>query len=155
MLEGVRILIDRMESSPEDFVVDPHSMHLQTTPKFHFVARALEEALYGEANPTAFIHLTAEERTALLIAYRKMMRQAFTAQVIARTFEDKAEEEAPKLLVGTPGRLASAIAKAPGAPVAYYGSNGASITDRTLINRQIEEQIREHVRQEVQINPWK
>ena len=138
MLEGVRILIDRMESSPEDFVVDPHSMHLQTTPKFHFVARALEEALYGEANPTAFIHLTAEERTALLIAYRKMMRQAFTAQVIARTFEDKVEEEAPQLV---PMRgYGKAVAKAPGAPIAYYGS-------------QIEEKIREHVRQEVA--PWK
>ena len=136
MLEGVRILIDRMESSPEDFVVDPHSMHLQTTPKFHFVARALEEALYGEANPTAFIHLTAEERTALLIAYRKMMRQAFTAQVIARTFEDKVAEEAPQLV---PMRgYGKAIAKAPGAPVSYFGSE--KVESKTAY---------------AQINPWK
>jgi hypothetical protein len=128
MLEGVRILIDRMESSPEDFVVDPHSMHLQTTPKFHFVARALEEALYGEANPTAFIHLTAEERTALLIAYRKMMRQAFTAQVIARTFAEKDENDTQDKVYSVPMRgYGKAVAKHPGMPVAYEATANAQI----------------------------
>ena len=139
MLEGVRILIDRMESSPEEFVVDPHSMHLQTTPKFHFVARALEEALYGEANPTAFIHLTAEERTALLIAYRKMMRQAFTAQVIARTFAEKDENDTRDKVYSVPmGSYGKAVAKHPGAPVAYFGAE--AVESKTTY---------------AQINPWK
>lgn len=138
MLEGVRILIDRMESSPEDFVYDTNNVHVQRTPKFYYITDQLNQILEGGTKYNMFSHLTSEEKTALIVAFRKMMRQAFTAQVIARTFEDKAEEEAPKLLVGTPGRLVSAIAKAPGGPVAFYGAEAVETKSAYA-----------------QINPWK
>jgi hypothetical protein len=138
MLEGVRILIDRMESSPEDFVYDTNNVHVQRTPKFYYITDQINQILEGGTKYNMFSHLTSEEKTALIVAFRKMMRQAFTAQVIARTFEDKAEEEAPKLLVGTPGRLASAIVKAPGGPVAFYGAE--AVESKTAY---------------AQINPWK
>lgn len=136
MLEGVRILIDRMESSPEDFVYDTNHLHVQKTPKFYYITDAINQILDGDPKYNIFSHLTSEEKTALIVAFRKMMRQAFTAQVIARTFEDKVEEEAPQLV---PMRgYGKAIAKAPGAPVAYFGSE--KVESKTAY---------------AQINPWK
>lgn len=136
MLEGVRILIDRMESSPEDFVYDTTTVHVQRTPRFYYITEAINQILDGDPKYNIFSHLTSEEKSALIIAFRKMMRQAFTAQVIARTFEDKVAEEAPQLL---PMRgYGKAVAKAPGAPVSYFGSE--KVESKTAY---------------AQINPWK
>lgn len=151
MLEGVRILIDRMETCPEEFVYDIRTKaHVQKTPKFFYITEAINAMLEGGVKYNMFSHLTAEEKTALIVAFRKMMRQAFTAQVIAQAFEDKAEEEAQVAM--------NTIAKAPRAPVSYLGSHGTSITDETLINRHLEEKIREHARTEakrVEVPLWK
>jgi hypothetical protein len=138
MLEGVRILIDRMESSPEDFVYDTNHLHVQRTPKFYYITEAINQILEGGTKYNMFSHLTSEEKTALIVAFRKMMRQAFTAQVIARTFEDKVEE-APQLMVTAPmGIYGKAVAKHPGAPVAYFGAE--AVETKTAY---------------AQINPWK
>ena len=141
MLEGVRILIDRMESHPEEFVYDTTTQHLHT-PKFYHITDQINRILQGNTEYNLFSHLTAEEKTALLVAFRKMMRQAFTAQVIATTFSRGEEEEGREVmrmsssgalgvgqkatgLIGTP--LGNAVYKAEGANIAYYGSNGAEI----------------------------
>lgn len=161
MLEGVRILIDRMESSPEDFVRAPGTYNVgldYPSPKFHHIASALEAIIQGQ-DPDGrdrFAHLTAEEKTALLVAYRKMMRQAFTASVIAQLFEPKEEPEskAKQVKISTragaiTGGFGSAVAKAEGSRIddyTSYTSNGHSMTDRDYINKQIEAQIREHAR---------
>lgn len=135
MLEGVRILIDRMESHPEEFVYDTTTQHLNT-PKFFHVTEQMNRILQGSTEYNMFSHLTAEEKTALLVAFRKMMRQAFTAQVIATTFS-RGEEEEPKghLQVKTAyrqgltanGLIGKAQPKMEGANIAYYGANGAEI----------------------------
>lgn len=151
MLEGVQILVDRMESCPEDFIRAPGSYNVgldYPSPKFHHIASALEAIIQGQ-DPDGrdrFAHLTAEEKTALLVAYRKMMRQAFTAGVIAQLFEPKEEPESKAKQVkvitrgGTiSGGFGSAVIKAEGAQIE---------SDRSLINKQIEAQIREHARVE-------
>lgn len=137
MLEGVRILIDRMESRPEEFVYDPStSTHMQRTPKFYYITEDIHAMLEGGTKYNMFAHLTSEEKTALIAAFRKMMRQAFTARVIAQAFEDKVEEEAPQLV---PMRgYGQAVAKSPGAPVAYFGAE--AVESKTAY---------------AQINPWK
>lgn len=92
MLEGVRILIDRMEATPEDFVY--LKGRKRGTPKFGHIVAILDRAARGDDESfDILIHLTAEERSALLVAHRKMMRQAFTADVIASVFEQAHEEE--------------------------------------------------------------
>lgn len=87
MLEGVRMLIERMESHPEDFVYLGNRD--RDAPKFQHISSALDRVLTGGdlARGDPFVHLTAEEKTALLLAYRKMQRQAFTAGVIATLFD--------------------------------------------------------------------
>ena len=120
LLEGVQILIDRMEHFPQDFFQDPQRSQIfnPTTPRFYHIAQSLESLLHGDGGPDPFVHLTSEEKAALLVAYRKMRRQAFTANIIALTFDR--EEKA------TSG-FARAQAKAEGANVAYYGSSGESL----------------------------
>lgn len=136
MLEGVRILIARMESNPEEFVYDT-TQHLYT-PKFFHVTEQMNRILQGSTEYNMFSHLTAEEKTALLVAFRKMMRQAFTAQVIATTFSRGEEEEGREVMrmsssgalgVGQKanGLIGKAQPKMEGANIAYYGSNGAEI----------------------------
>ena len=149
MLEGVRILIDRMESSPEDFVRAPGTYNVgldYPTPKFAHLASALEAIIQGQ-DPDGrdrFAHLTAEEKTALLVAYRKMMRQAFTASVIAQLFEPKEEPESKAKQVKISTR-AGAITGGFGSAVAKM-EGGQIESDRSFINKQIEAQIREHAR---------
>lgn len=169
LLEGVQILIDRMESTPEDFVRAPGTYNIgldYPTPKFAHLASALEAIIQGqEDGHNRFAHLTAEEKTSLLVAYRKMMRQAFTASVIAQLFEPKEEPEskAKQVKISTrggtiSGGFGSAVAKAEGSRVEYYTSNGQQMTDREYINKQIEAQIREHARVEAkrsEVPPWK
>jgi hypothetical protein len=125
MLEGVQILIDRMESNPEDFVRQPRYYTLgDDAPRFMHIADALESVLAGDGGRDPFMHLTAEEKAALLVAYRKMARQAFTANIIAQVFGD--EEKRKRVLVTK--RQASltttAPVKAEGADVGYYAPNG-------------------------------
>lgn len=148
MLEGVQILIDRMESNPEDFIRQPgYYTHGDEAPRFMDIGDALEEVLMGHEANTRFLHLTSEEKAALLVAYRKMMRQAFTAGVIAQVFG--AAEKHNRLMV-TPKRhpgfqimpkkaegsnvvynktesADAMVYKAEGATVAYFGSNGESM----------------------------
>lgn len=149
----MKILIDRMESNPEDFIrgTPPSFEYESPTPKFAHISGSLEDMLRGkEDRRDYFIHLTAEEKTALVVAYRNMMRQAFTASVIATTFDTEGKEERKRVLVTT---KASGFAQAPvkreGGPVAYYSNDGLPATDTQLINHEIRKQI------DRQIQPWK
>jgi hypothetical protein len=122
MLEGVQILIDRMESNPEDFMRQPrYYTHGEETPRFMHIADALESILAGDGGRDPFMHLTAEEKAALLVAYRKTARQAFTANVIAQVFGD--EEKRKRVLV-TPKKVGQGFQTAPikgeGADITMY-----------------------------------
>lgn len=146
LLEGVQILIDRMEAAPQDFIYATDTLQVQHTPKFYHIASKLDSILSGADEYNILSHLTAEEKTALLVAYRKMMRQHFTASVIAQLFEPKEEPEskAKQVKISTragaiTGGFGSAVIKAEGAQIE---------SDRSLINKQIEAQIREHARVE-------
>ena len=94
----MQILIDRMESNPEDFVRQPgYYTNGDEAPRFMHIADALESILAGNDGRDPFMHLTADEKAALLVAYRKMARQAFTAYIIAQVFGD--EEKRKRVLV--------------------------------------------------------
>jgi len=131
----VQILIDRMESNPEDFVRSGDYTYNEELPRFVHIGDALEEVLRGHEANTSFLHLTSEEKAALLVAYRNMMRQAFTAGVIAQVF---GEAEKRKRVLVTPKKVGQGFQTAPlkaeGADVAYYGSIGDKL--RTAITKQ-------------------
>lgn len=122
MLEGVQILIDRMESNPEDFIRQPgYYTYGDDAPRFMHISDYLESILAGDGGRDPFMHLTAEEKAALLVAYRKMARQAFTANIIAQVF---GEAEKRKRVVVTPKKVGQGFQNAPlkaeGADIAMY-----------------------------------
>lgn len=128
-LDGVRMLLDRMEACPQDFLGEDYAN--MTQPRFAYICRGLENMLKGNEPPTWAAHLTKEEKTALLLAHRKMMRQAFTAQVIAQTFDTEPIKEtltvksADRYSFGAtdPRGFGAATAKREGARVAPYAGH--------------------------------
>ncbi len=160
MLEGVQILIDRMEHFPQDFIYDPSSRaYGGHTPRFYNIAQGLESILAGDGGRDPFMHLTAEEKAALLVAYRKMARQAFTANIIAQTF-DREEKEESRLTVNAPLKVGQGFQNAPlkaeGRQVLYYNESGlgATISPST---QKINDQLRlemQRMETEAKIRAW-
>lgn len=158
MLEGVQILIDRMEHFPQDFIYDPSSRaYGGHTPRFYNIAQGLESILAGDGGRDPFMHLTAEEKAALLVAYRKMARQAFTANIIAQTF-DREEKEDPRLMIAPQkvGGFQTAQIKGEGRQVLYYNESGLGATTSPLTQK-INDQLRlemQRMETEAKIRAW-
>lgn len=132
MLEGVRILIERMESAPEDFLrpPTPDFEYDSPSPRFAHITAALDGIVRGiEDGRDPFIHLTSDEKVALLVAYRKMMRQAFTASVISQVFnpETKVRITAKTAALGV--GYGKAIVKAEGTVVNRGGELRAKLEE--------------------------
>jgi hypothetical protein len=91
MNEGVKLLIDRMESNPEDFEdrdFEPNTGRI-TRGKFKGVADMLKKRLSGERPAwDAMNVLTTEEIEALTAAYLQMERRKFTNGVMAKLLEE-------------------------------------------------------------------
>ena len=133
MLDGVKILVERMETHPEDFIYQEEGIGARS-PRFWHISEALGGVLTGVESHRShtLIHLTSEEKTALLLAYRKMVRAHFTADVIRRVYEDRAEAETPNVVIKAKGRYAlgsfgQAHAKQEGDKVSYYDSENGPI----------------------------
>ena len=128
LLEGVQILIERMESNPEDFLrpPTPDFEYDSPSPRFAHITAALDGIVRGiEDGRDPFIHLTSDEKVSLLVAYRKMMRQAFTASVISQVFNpETTPKPSPKVRVTAKtaalgAGYGKAIVKAEGALVSH------------------------------------
>ncbi len=160
MLEGVQILIDRMEHFPQDFIYDPSSRaYGGHTPRFYSITQGLESVVQGHGGQDPFIHLTAEEKAALLVAYRKMARQAFTANIIAQTF-DREEKEESRLTVNAPLKVGQGFQNAPlkaeGRQVLYYNESGLGATTCPFTQK-INDQLRlemQRMETEAKIRAW-
>lgn len=131
LLDGVKILVERMETHPEDFIYQEEGIGARM-PRFWHITDALGNVIYGkEDTPGALIHLTSEEKTALIVAYRKMMRQHFTSSVISKLYAAQEEVETPNVTIKTRGRYPAgtwgAVAKQEGAQVNYYDSENGPI----------------------------
>lgn len=153
----MQILIDRMEHSPQDFIYDPSSRaYGGHTPRFYNIAQGLDSILAEDGGRDPFMHLTAEEKAALLVAYRKMMRQAFTATIIALTF-DREEKEEPRLTVTAPLKVGQGFQTAPlkaeGRQVLYYQSNGAEVARQQDINEKLRQEVY-RMETEAKIRAW-
>lgn len=99
---GVRILIERMKTNPEDFdegEYDPASMYRKNQ-KFSMVGKWLDELVTNSKAGTSWKEwhfLSKEERTALLEAYKEMRRGQFDKQIMERVFDDKFHEQQSEL----------------------------------------------------------
>lgn len=94
---GVKILIERMETNPEDFGEDDYdfaSMRKIRETKFGQLAKMLDQMLTGRDKAkllegwAEWHYLSKEEQTALLEAYKKMRRTQFDERIMKRVFDE-------------------------------------------------------------------
>lgn len=104
---GVRILIERMATNPEDFAeddMDLATMRRTKVHKFGAIASKLERIITGQhkaevlANWAEWHYLTKAEQDALIAAFKHMRRVEFDKRIMERVFDEKfytrQEEEA-------------------------------------------------------------
>ncbi len=84
MNEGVRILIDRIKTNPEEFSYGIHE-------KWSDIIREVRKHAKGEPNLVPFLH--EEETKAVYDALREAERQEFTGQVIRRLANAPQEDD--------------------------------------------------------------
>lgn len=93
--DGVKILCERMENNPEDFVeseFDPSTLHRKLG-KYYYEGKTIEALAKGEpAGAEALWYLNETERIMLVRAYRNMMRNSHTAHVVGKLLEQPAPE---------------------------------------------------------------
>lgn len=96
MNEGVKILIERMESNPEDFYssdFEPHTGKI-TRGRYVWIADYLKKRLAGTAEPWYMEGaLTPEEMEALMAAYTQFERKRFTERVMKDLLVDEEEKQ--------------------------------------------------------------
>ena len=91
---GVRILIERMKTNPEDFdegEYDLPSMRRKEN-KFSGVGKLLDEIVVNgkpEYRWKEWHYLSKEERSALIDAYKEMRRGQFDKLIMERVFDEK------------------------------------------------------------------
>lgn len=95
---GVRILVERMQTNPEDFGEDDTdlaNMRIRKQFKFSQIARRLENVITGHrkdetlANWPEWHYLTQAEQDALIEAFKNMRRTEFDKRIMERVFDDK------------------------------------------------------------------
>ena len=95
---GVRILIERMQTNPEDFADEEHDLaNMRRTKMYRFGAFAsrLERVITGHhkdevlAKWPEWHYLTQAEQDALIVAFKNMRRSEFDKRIMERVFDDK------------------------------------------------------------------
>jgi hypothetical protein len=95
---GVRILIERMQTNPEDFADEEHDLaNMRRTKMYRFGAFAsrLERIITGHhkdevlAKWPEWHYLTQAEQDALIEAFKAMRRTEFDKRIMERVFDDK------------------------------------------------------------------
>jgi hypothetical protein len=140
-----------MESAPEDFLrpLTPDFEYESPTPRFSHIAATLEGIVQGnESGRDPFIHLTSDEKVALLVAYRKMMRQAFTASVISQVFnpETKPQARVTAKTAALGAGYGNAVLKSEGSRVEYFTSNGLAASPISDEGRKLRAKLAEAMR---------
>lgn len=95
---GVRILIERMATNPEDFAEEDYdqlTMTKRKMAKFGYIAARLERIITGRnkdevlSNWPEWHYLTKAEQDALIEAFKAMRRTEFDKRIMERVFDDK------------------------------------------------------------------
>jgi len=85
--QGVKILLDRMQNNPEDFIGgdDPYK-----APKFELFAKLMNDVIRGDRvkNWQDWYLFTKAEQTALIEGYKNMMRARFDQGIMSKLLEE-------------------------------------------------------------------
>jgi hypothetical protein len=92
---GVKILLERMKSNPEDFELidyDASLMH-SVTGRFYDFAQAVEGVVLGKTDKDRpwkdWQYFTEEERQALIEGFKEMKRAKFDKKIMERMFDER------------------------------------------------------------------
>ena len=91
---GVKILLERMKSNPEDFELIDYDMSLiqGVQGRFYKFANAMEQVILGDdkGNPWKdWQYFTEEERQALIAGFKEMKRAKFDKGIMERVFDEQ------------------------------------------------------------------
>jgi len=92
---GVKILLERMQSNPEDFEMIAYDMGMgrDVRGRFYDFAQSIEEIILGKNNKDRpyrdWHYFTDEERQALLGGFKEMKRAKFDKSVMERVFDER------------------------------------------------------------------
>jgi hypothetical protein len=93
--DGVKILCERMENNPDDFIegpIDPNSFS-RTQGRFYYDGRNIEALARGTPESDGvFWHLNQADKDALVKSYKTMMRNEFTRRVVEKLLEQPEPE---------------------------------------------------------------
>jgi len=88
--QGVKILLERMQNNPEDFIGgdDPYK-----APKFELFAKLMNDVIRGDRvkNWQDWYLFTKAEQTALIQGYKDMMRARFDQGIMSKLLEEPRE----------------------------------------------------------------
>jgi hypothetical protein len=92
---GVKILLERMKSNPEDFELLDYDSSLMHSVKgrFYDFAQAVEGVVLGKTDKDRpwkdWQYFTEEERQALIAGFKEMKRAKFDKGIMERVFDEK------------------------------------------------------------------
>ena len=92
---GVKILLERMKSNPEDFELLDYDASLMHSVKgrFYEFAQAVEGVILGKTDKDRpwkdWQYFTEEERQALIEGFKEMKRVKFDKRIMERMFDEK------------------------------------------------------------------
>lgn len=92
---GVKILLERMESNPEDFEMVEFDMAADqgVQGRFYQFAQSMDDVILGKQNKDRpwrdWQYFTEEERQALIDGFKKMKRANFDKHIMERVFDER------------------------------------------------------------------
>jgi hypothetical protein len=92
--QGVKILLERMENNPEDFVGSDDPEKMYETPKFSVFTDLMRDIVRGDKvkHWDDWHLLTKEEQSALIQGYKNMMRSRFDRGIMQKLLEEPKEK---------------------------------------------------------------
>lgn len=102
---GVKILLERMKSNPEDFELLEYDASLMHSVKgrFYEFAQAVEGVILGKTDKDRpwkdWQYFTEEERQALIAGFKEMKRAKFDKGIMERVFDEQYVERQREALL--------------------------------------------------------
>ena len=92
MNEGVKVLIERMKTNPEDFQMHPIPQGVKRG-RFYWVAEEMQKYLNIQSGHYYMTLLKKDDLDALVNAFKDMHQQEFTDKVMRDLFKEEEEQE--------------------------------------------------------------
>lgn len=99
MNEGVKVLIERMKTNPEDFQVHPIPQGVKRG-RFYWVTEEMQKYLNIQAGHYYMTLLKKDDLDALVDAFKDMHQQEFTDKVMKDLFKEEEQIPTPESLRG-------------------------------------------------------